>query len=420
MDARLEKLFRVRMRLNHFDPVGPLDKIPADTVCSDYALSLSRDGTAQAAALLKNVDRTLPLKAFKRAAVVGPTGQLAQSVAGYYGPGNPCNGYFGTVYDAVKEGIPDTTFAMGTPTVLGANMSMIPAAVKAAKTADVVVLALGTDLTAASEGHDAVNITLSKAQIALVDAVTAAVDVPVIAVTLSAVALDISPLLANKKIGAVLHLGQPSVTAVGAADLLFGRRSPAGRLIQTLYPEAYQNEVSIFDFNMRPGPSAWPRPDCTEPDVAKCKNGTNPGRTHRFYTGKPVLPFGYGLSYTSFKYSVAAAPTTAISLDSVRAALNETYSKGRTFVEQTLASSLRGVSYAVDVTNTGDVDADDAVLGFLVPPGAGREGVPLQTLFGFDRVHVKAGETVTVWLYPALLDLTRTLEDGTRVAHPGE
>ena len=48
------------------------------------------------------------------------------------------------------------------------------------------------------------------------------------------------------------------------------------------------------------------------------------------------------------------------------------------------------VNYEVKVTNTGTVDADDVVLGFLVPPGAGVNGVPLQTLFGFERVHVPA------------------------------
>ena len=56
---------------------------------------------------------------------------------------------------------------------------------------------------------------------------------------------------------------------------------------------------------MRPGPSAFVRPDCAEKcgtpkmhggPCGSCAMGTNPGRTHRFYTGKPVTPFGYGLS----------------------------------------------------------------------------------------------------------------------------
>jgi len=60
------------------------------------------------------------------------------------------------------------------------------------------------------------------------------------------------------------------------------------------------------------------------------------------------------------------------------------------------------------------MDADDAVLGFLTPPGAGQNGIPRQMLFGFDRVHVRAGETVTVWLYPTFADFTHVDTSGNR------
>ena len=81
----------------------------------------------------------------------------------------------------------------------------------------------------------------------------------------SATPLDLTDVLANPKIGAVLHVGQPSVTILGAGELLFGKTSPAGRAVQTVYPAAYADQVSIFDFNMRPGPSTFPRPDCSAP-----------------------------------------------------------------------------------------------------------------------------------------------------------
>ena len=67
------------------------------------------------------------------------------------------------------------------------------------------------------------------------------------------------------------------------------------------------------------------------------------------------------------------------------------------------ATSLR-TAFSVNVTNSGMVDADDVVFGFLTPPGAGTGGVPLKQLFGFERVHVKAGQTVSVFLYPTLTD----------------
>merc|ERR1711967_204358 len=78
------------------------------------------------------------------------------------------------------------------------------------------------------------------------------------------------------------------------------------------------------------------------------------------------------------------------------------------------------VQFSVKVTNTGSMDADDVVLGFLTPPGAGTNGVPLKVLFGFERVHVKAGETVSVFLYPALTDFARASDDGKLETAPGK
>merc|ERR1719502_46045 len=148
-------------------------------------------------------------------------------------------------------------------------------------------------------------------------------------VTYTATPLDISAQLANPKIGAILHVGQPSVTIVGVGELLYGKTSPAGRTVQTIYPASYGDQVSIFDFNMRPGPSTFPRPDCPAP-YTDCKMGTNPGRTHRFYSGKAVVPFGFGLSYTTFKYEVSTTAST-VSLDAVRQMLRLPSEAGRIF-----------------------------------------------------------------------------------------
>ena len=171
---------------------------------------------------------------------------------------------------------------------------------------------------------------------------------------------------------------------------------------------------------MRPGPSVYPAPGCAAP-AAQCPNGTNPGRTHRFYTGTPVLPFGFGLSYSSFTYSLAhAPPPSVVALDRVRA-LVDRYASRATLPSDALDAEAKEplVSYAVNVTNTGAVDADDVVLGFVVPPGAGTDGIPLQSLFGFERVHLKAGESTVVWLYPSAAELTQVDAVGARRAHPG-
>jgi beta-glucosidase-like glycosyl hydrolase len=416
IDERLRMLFRVRFRLSHFDPIGPLDKIPIDVICSDYALALSRDGTAQGSTLIKN-DGVLPLpKSLGSVAVIGPNCNLSQAIAGYYGPPLVCGFNYWNMVDAVQQYISNITYAFGVPSVTSNDTSNIPDAVALARSVDAVILVVGTDLTVAEEGHDASSIELSAAQQQLIQQVAAAASNPVVVVTMTAVPLDISDLLSNPDVGAVLHVGHPSVTTLAVGDVLFGEKVPAGRLIQTIYPASYASQISIFDFNMRPGPSAYPRPDCTLP-IAQCPNGTNPGRTHRFYTGSAVVPFGFGLSYTTFQYSIVNKPSVSeiVSLEPVRAMLAETYDNGRVFPSlNDVAKKAPLVSYAVNVTNTGKFDADDAVLGFLVPPGAGQDGVPLQVLFGFERVHVPVGQTVTVWILPSLLDFTAVDEFGVR------
>ena len=160
-------------------------------------------------------------------------------------------------------------------------------------------------------------------------------------------------------------------------------------------------------------------PGCTVRPVSSlppCPRGTNPGRTHRFFNGRAVVPFGFGLSFASFKYEVASAPAT-VSLAPLRGLLRASDDFIRHEDDAALAPPAE---YKIKVTNTGSVPADDVVLGFLTPPGAGVGGVPLQTLFGFERVHLAPGASTTVTLYPAHADFAQVGRDGVRRAHPGE
>ena len=99
----------------------------------------------------------------------------------------------------------------------------------------------------AHESHDATSLSIPPGQLALIAAVTAAAKHPVVAVVLTGVPLDLSPLLQNPKVGAVLHVGQPAVQTLGIGDLIFGKTSPAGRITSTMYPASFAAQISIFD-----------------------------------------------------------------------------------------------------------------------------------------------------------------------------
>jgi len=423
INERLRNGFRVRMRLQHFDPIGPLNKIPASEICSDESKAVAHEGTLQSSTLLKNDGNTLPFSAdkVKKVALIGPMSMYAREIAHYYG-GTPCDSKYMTLADALAQYTTVNVSLGASGTRSDVDQQMVSDALDIIDdSVDAVVLGIGMQLNDAHEGHDDISIKLSDGQLALVQQASQkakSLNKPVVAVTFWHVPLDVSPV--KDLVDAALHVGQPSVQTLAIGDLLFGKAVPAGRMLATTYPASYGDEVSIFDFNMRPGPSAWPRPDCPQEQWGKCKNGTNPGRTYRFYTGEAVVPFGHGLSYTTFSYDLARTPKT-VSLDAIDRHLTDVHQQGK-YVTLTHVDTLNeqvDIAYSVNVKNTGSLDADEVVLGFVTPPGAGTNGIPLKQLFGFERVHVKAGETVQVSLYPSLMDFTHVDLEGTRHAVAG-
>eukprot|EP01052_Picozoa_sp_SAG31_P059395 SAG31_NODE_18702_length_626_cov_0.965844_1_plen_122_part_01 len=122
---------------------------------------------------------------------MGPNAYLSKSMASYYGSGAVCDNKFPTMVDAVASYLPGKTVShlSGVPSVLSDDTTNVSKAADLAKLADLVILVLGTDLGVACENRDAVNITFSDGQLALVAAVTRAAAAPITVVTLTAVPL---------------------------------------------------------------------------------------------------------------------------------------------------------------------------------------------------------------------------------------
>lgn len=136
--------------------------------------------------------------------------------------------------------------------------------------------------------------------------------------------------------------GQAGGKAV--AEVLFGEYNPSGRLPVTFYKNV--NQLPDFeDYNMT-------------------------GRTYRYLQEKPLFPFGYGLSYTTFTYGDMQLPASA--------KINETF------------------KVTIPVTNSGQMDGDEIVQLYLKKQGD-DEG-PIKALRAFQRVHIPAGKTIQVEL----------------------
>ena len=255
------------------------------------------------------------------------------------------------------------------------NNAPSPQAVTAAKNADVVIAAVGITSELEDEekpvsepgflGGDRTSIDLPEPEEALIKAV-AATGKPLVIVLMNGSALAVN--WASEHANAILeawYSGEEGGTAI--AETLSGKNNPAGRLPVTFYKNLSQLP-NFEDYSME-------------------------GRTYRYFRGKPLYPFGYGLSYTNFSYSDLSLP-------------------------QTRVNAGDPVDAEVTVTNTGKVAGDEAVQLYLRFPSV--KGAPLKALRGFQRVHLDSGASQKVHFELKNRDLGMVTEDGHPIIAGGD
>ena len=249
-----------------------------------------------------------------------------------------------------------------------------PEAIAAAKNADVVIAVLGITSELEGEempvdeegfkGGDRTSLDLPKPEEELLEAVTAA-GKPVVLVLANGSALAVN--WANEHVNAILESWYPGEEGGAAiAETLSGKNNPAGRLPVTFYTGVEQLPP-FEDYAMK-------------------------GRTYRYFEGKPLYPFGYGLSYTTFSYSGLTLPKSAI----------------------TAGDPLTA---EVTVTNTGTREGDEVAQLYLSFPNV--PGAPLRALRGFKRVHLKPGEAQKVLFELKDRDLSMVSEAGEPIIAEG-
>jgi beta-glucosidase len=249
-------------------------------------------------------------------------------------------------------------------------------AVNTARQADVVIMVLGispalegeemTVNVAGFRGGDRTDISMPKAQEDLLKAVHAT-GKPITLVLLNGSALAVN--WADENIPAIVEAwypGEEGGTAV--ADVLFGDYNPGGRLPVTFYKSV--DQLPPFeDYNMS-------------------------GRTYRYFKGDPLYPFGFGLSYTNFRYE-----NLKLSAKSIKAG--------------------QSVKVSVDVRNAGD-RAGDEVVQLYVTDVAASVPTPIRSLAGIKRIFLKPGEKQTVSFTLGAERMTVIDDKGQRVVEPGE
>jgi beta-glucosidase len=356
LDRAVRSVLRVKFELGLFDHPFVDPALAAKVQRSPAHLAIALESARESMTLLKNDGNLLPLsKSMRRIAVIGPNANAALS--GDYTKSRPFMGI--DMLQGIRTIVPraEVDFNDG---------KEIDSAVSAAKEADVVILGLGENGEISGEGHDRTNLDLPGNQEQLLEAVVAT-GKPVVLVLENGRPLTIG--WAKQHVPAILEAwypGEQGGTAI--AETLFGDSNPAGRLTVT-FP---RNTGQLPDFY-----------------------NSDPSRNTKYVDddGKPLFPFGFGLSYTTFRYDhvVATAPAPGSRAD---------------------------VQVTADVTNTGGREGDDVVQLYLREDVTSVE-TPSRSLKGFSRVHLKPQQTKTVSFHIPQDQLAIWNAEGRWVVEPG-
>ena len=380
VDTALKRLLEARFRLGMFDPPEkvPYARIPFSVVDSGEHRALSLQAARESIVLLKNDHHLLPLsKTLKSIAVVGPNANDVKALLGNY-YGTPSLAVTPVV--GIRQKVSSLTrviYAKGCePAEPPTIATSLDEAVRAAQSADVVVVALGLSGDLENEQFeietdgfywgDRTSLDLPRAQEKLLEAV-AATGKPIVLLLLNGG--PITTTWASIHAGAIVEAwypGEEGGTAI--AEVLFGDYNPGGRLPVTIYKSV--DQLPPFgDYKMA-------------------------GRTYRYFSGEPLYPFGYGLSFTHFQYS-----------------------RLETGARQIKPTENQHVS--VEVRNSGTVGGDEVVQLYLTHLNS-TVPVPIRALAGFSRVYLKAGESKVINFNLTSRQLSVIDNNGKRVVLPGQ
>lgn len=378
LDAAVLPILTIKYQLGLFDhPYIDESKVEA-TLDRPEGLALERELAGRSMVLLRNENKTLPLsKSLKKIAVIGPLADSAHDIEGGWTVENLFGGqgksHPVTVLSGIKNKLPEASIEVvaGPPPsrvylgvldqVTGAKAlppptpeetaSWVEKAKAACADAELVVAVMGESSNMSSESASRATLDLPGIQLQMLEAAVSS-GKPVVLVLENGRPLDLR--WPAEHVPAILESWYPGTEGGNAvADVLFGDVNPGGKL-PVSWPRVAGAAPLYYNHNLTHDPE------------------DRPTFTSRYWdiNSKPLYPFGYGLSYTSFKFANLKISENNISTD---------------------GSS----EVTVDVTNSGSV-AGDVVAQIYIHQRYGSASRPVRELKGFQRITLRPGESKRV------------------------
>ena len=397
IDEAVRHILTVKFRAGLFDKPYHAPEGITRKVHTDSAISLAREIAEEAVVLLKNEGHLLPLKItdHRSIAVIGPNADRVQ-YGDYSATKAKSSGV--TILEGIKNYVGDRAvirYAEGCD-ITDLNDEGIAEAVKAAEKSDVVVLVVGgTSMTLSGigwgeedpddhptcgEGFDRAGLRPPGIQPELIKAVWET-GKPVVLILVHGRAYNIK--WESEHIPAILDAWYPGEQGGNAiARILFGEVNPSGKLTVS-YPQSV-GHVPVFYDHQPSGRGFYHQPGTKE----------KPGRDYVFSTTEPLYPFGFGLSYTSFKFSDLKIQKTELSAD----------------------EALR---LSVKVKNTGKVKGKEVVQVYINDK-ISSVSTPVKVLKAFKKVELMPSASRTVEFVIPCNELGLWDKDMNYIVEPGE
>ena len=362
IDASLEKLLKTQFKLGFYDNplTNKFSKYNEDSIHNNAHIELAKKVAEQSIVLLKNEHHLLPFTKdkYESIMIVGPNATSYDALIGnYHGLSNKAVNFVEGISNAMDPATRieydlgcdynDTThfggiWAAGNAKLTIAVMGLSP-----------VLEGEAGDAFLSKSGGDKTNINLPESEIVYLRKLRESVKTPIIVVITAGSNVDISSI--EPYADAILYAWYPGEQGGNAlANILLGKVAPSGRLPITFYK-------SVNDL----------------PDY---KTYAMKGRTYRYYDGKVVYPFGYGLSYSTFEYAKMQS------------------NKSKYNFEDTIEINTT-------ITNTGNMDAAEVLQAYVEYPNLER--MPLKELKYFKRIEIKKGSSENIKIKIPIAELKK-------------